>query len=263
MKVSGIEQIFWAVSFAGNLSLLMVLFLRRRAGAFPAFTSLISFYVARSIVLFLILHLVHDHTQRVYFYSYLWMAWVDEALQVVIFYELARDVFCPTGVWVRDVRGVFVWMVAGSGVVAALLSFLASPAVAEPIQTVLLRSNFFTSALMGELFVGMLALSVTAGLPWKTHVARIAQGFGTYALISVLLDTVNSYVGLAQGHDVYYAISYIRGLTYEICVGYWLVTLWRVAPAPRELPEQMLTQIYTLQRRVELDLAKIRTWGRL
>jgi hypothetical protein len=191
------------------------------------------------------------------------MAWLDEALQVVVFYELARHVLCPTGVWARDVRGVFVWMIAGSGAVAAVLTFLAAPDVAEPIQTVLLRSNFFTSVLMSELFVGMMALSVTAGLPWKTHVARIAQGFGTYALISLLLETVNSYVGLAQGQQVFNEISYFRGLAYDACVGYWIVTLWRDAPAPRELPDQMLTQIYTLQRRVELDLARIRSWGRL
>lgn len=262
MKVSGLNQILWAVSFVGNVLLLAVLWARRRAAAFPMFTVLIAFYVARTIALYLILQLVHRSTQQVYVYSYWSMAVVDEILQVTVFYELAKDVFCPTGVWASDIQRTFRWMVVAAGVVAAALTLLAVPATAKPIQLAILRSNFFTSALMGELFVGMMALSATAGLPWKTHVAKIAQGFGVFAVICIAIDTVNSYVGLAEGSRVYDALSLFRRSIYAGCVGYWIVTLWQEAPAPRELPEAMRMQIYTLQRRVEYDLVRIRAWRR-
>ena len=124
----------------------------------------------------------------------------------------------------------------------------------------MLRGNFFTSALMSELFVGMMALSATAGLPWRTHVARIAQGFGVFAVVCVLLETANNYFGLAQGTRTTLELANLRRFTYTGCLGYWVVTLWQEAPAPRELPDAMLTQIYTLQRQVEHDLIRIRSW---
>ncbi len=41
----------------------------------------------------------------------------------------------------------------------------------------------------------MMALSIDARLPWKTHVAKIAQGLGAYSLIGVLIETGHSYFG--------------------------------------------------------------------
>ncbi len=260
MNLSGLDQFFWAATFVGHIALLAVLWTRRRAAEFPAFTTLISFYVARTIALYVLLHLVHRHVQRDYFYAYWSMAIIDEILQVVVFYELARKVFCPTGVWARDVRRAFLWMVGISAIVATVLTCLAAPVAPRLIDVAMMRSNFFTSALMSELFVGMMALSATAGLPWRTHVARIAQGFGAFAVICVLLETADNYFGLAQGSRVYDALSLSRRLAYTGCLGYWIVTLWQQAPVPRELPDAMLMQIYSLQRRVEYDLVRIRSW---
>jgi len=262
MHLSGLDQFFWAATFAGHIALLAVLWTRRRAAKFPAFTTLISFYAARTIALYVLLHLVDRHAQRDYFYAYWSMAVVDEMLQVIVFYELARKVFCPTGVWARDVRRAFLWMTGISAIVATVLTSLASPAAPRLIQVVMLRSDFFTSALMSELFVGMMALSAIVGLPWRTHVARIAQGFGVFAVVCVLLYTADNYFGLAQGSRVYDALSLFRRSIYAGCLGYWIVTLWQEAPAPRELPEAMRMQIYTLQRRVEYDLIRIRSWRR-
>jgi len=262
MNLSGFDQVFWAAGLAGHLALLAVLWTRRRAAEFPAFTTLISFYVARTIALYLLLHLVHRNVQTDYFYAYWSGAMVDEILQVIVFYELARKVFCPTGIWAHDVRRAFVWMTGISAIVAAVLTCLASPAAPRLIQVVMLRSNFFTSALMGELFVGMMALSVTVGLPWRTHVARIAQGFGVFVVVCVLLFTADNYFGLAQGSRLFAGLARVRILAYVGSLGYWIVTLWQEAPAPRELPDAMLTQIYTLQRRVEYDLVRIRSWRR-
>jgi len=40
------------------------------------------------------------------------------------------------------------------------------------------------------------------------------------------------------------------------------VMLWREAPAPKELPEEMRRQLFTLQARVEYDLRKFRALKR-
>ena len=259
MLLSGFDQVLWAVTFAAHLLLLAVLVVRGRAATFPVFTTLIAFYAARTVALYLILHRL---TQRDYFYSYWSMAAVDEVLQVGVFYELAKKVFCPAGVWARDIRRAFVTLIGASAVVACFLTWLADPATSFRVQAVVLRGNLFDSVLMSELFVGMMVLSSTAGLPWKTHVARIAQGLGAYSMLCVGTRAAESYFGVAQDTYSYMTLSRLRILMYAACAGYWMVTLWRDAPAPRELPEAMRMQIYTLQRRVEYDLVRIRAWRR-
>jgi hypothetical protein len=49
-------------------------------------------------------------------------------------------------------------------------------------------------------------------------------------------------------------------LVFLACEAYWIAMLWKKAPEPRELPEAMRAQIYTLQKQVERDLARIRAW---
>jgi hypothetical protein len=47
-------------------------------------------------------------------------------------------------------------------------------------------------------------------------------------------------------------------VTYLICVMYWIVMLWRDAPAPRELPAEIRSQLVAFQRLLEYDLRKLR-----
>ncbi len=218
MHLSGFDRFVWAATFFGHILVLLVLFARRRARSFPAFTT----YVAENIVTTAVLYFVFNNLSfSTYRYSYWSLGILDEFLQLLVFYELAVHVFCPTGVWARDVRGTIMGIVCVSGVVAFLLTWLANPTARLPIQAFILRSNFFSAALMSELFVGTIVLSATAGLPWKTHVARIAQGLGAYSVFCVAMDI---------------AVNYI--------------------------PELMRMQIYTLQKQVEYDLIRIRTWRR-
>ena len=261
MGLSGVQQFLWASGFAGNCILLVVLLIRKRAASFPAFTSLIAFTVIRTILLFSIA-LNFPIISKPYFRTYWSLRYVGDVIQLVVFYGLARQVFCPTGVWARDIRRAFQWLVAASVFLALGLTFLASPSSVYWYQTYILRGDFFISVLMSELFVGMMVLASTAGLPWKTHVARIAQGFGAGALISVVLQGANNYFGLGHGHHAFLLIEKAEDFSTLGFLGFWIVALWRDAPAPRELPDAMLMQIYTLQRRVESDLGKIRNWRR-
>jgi hypothetical protein len=261
MNLSGVEGFLWVAAVVAECLLLAVLFLRRRAASFPAFTFLIVFYISRTAVLYSLAPRFGVKSLP-YFLTYWPLAFVDEVVQLVVFYELAVHVFCPTGVWARDTRRAFVWLIGASSLFALGLTLLASPSTVRSYQTFLLRGNFFASTLMSELFVGTMAVSATAGLPWKTHVARIAQGFGAYALICVVFEAATNYFGLGNGEQAYTLLSDAEKFAYLGCAGYWLVTLWQEAPAPRELPDAVLMQIYTLQRRVENDLLHIRSWRR-
>jgi hypothetical protein len=259
MHLSGFDRFVWAATFCGHILLLIVLFLRRRTSSFPVFTACVAEKIASTIVLYLIFNHLTISTYRNSYWS---LGFLDEVLQLLVFYELAVHVFCPTGVWARDVRTTFVSLVVAGGVASLLLTWLAHPMAPLPIQTFILRSNFFSAVLMSELLVGIMLLSSTAGLPWKTHVARIAQGLGAYSIFCTAKDIIVSYVGLSQHSQLYNELSHLRVLIYLGCEVFWIVMLWHHAPAPRELPPSMQAQIYSLQRQVEYDLVRIRAWRR-
>jgi len=257
MHLTGFDRFVWAATFCGHLVLLFVLFVRGRAHSFPAFTAYIAEKIATTIVLYLVLRHFAFATYRSCYWS---LYIVDEILQLLVFYELAAKVFCPTGTWGRDVRATFLGLVGASALVSLLLTWLAYPAAPLEIQTFILRSNFFSAALMSQLFVGMVVLSSTAGLPWKNHAARIAQGLGAYSIVCVAKDIIINYVGLSQHARLYNQMSHLRILTYLGCEVFWIVMLWLEAPAPRDLPKSTRMQIYKLHKQVEYDLTRIRTW---
>jgi hypothetical protein len=259
MHLSGFDLFAWAAIFLGQLLILFVLFVRRRAKSFPLFTALIAEQTVATAVKYVVFL---NFPFRIYQDCYWTLGIVDEVLQLFVWYEIAVHVFCPTGVWARDVHRTFLGLVGGSVIVALLLTWLAHPFAARPIQVFILRSNFFSAVLMSELFVGTVALSSTVGLPWKTHAARIAQGLGAYSIVCVGLGIMNNFVGLSGGMHFFTQLSRVRSIAWMICEGYWIVMLWVDAPAPRELPEAMRLQIYTLQRQVENELTRIQAWRR-
>jgi hypothetical protein len=257
MNLSHFDRFVWGAGLTGSMILLLVLCLRGRARSFPIFTLYIAENVATTISLYFIFY---HFAMPVYGHAFHTLGFVDEALQLLVVYELAVQVFCPTGVWAPDVRKTFLGLVGVSVTIALLLTWLAHPAGILPVDTFLLRSNFFSAALMSELFVGMMVLSATVGLPWKTHVARIAQGLGAYSLFCVAKNISLAYFDPAKHPTAFLDLSHLRILTYLACEAYWIVMLWQQAPAPRELPEAMRAQIYTLQKQVEYDLIRIRAW---
>jgi hypothetical protein len=257
MQLTGLDFVFWAAGFCGHIVLLVVMVVRRRAMLFPFFTTLVASNVLRTAVLYFVLNHGSKHN---YFYTYWSLAVVDMVLQLCVVYEMSSHVFRPLGEWVPDVRKPLVWLICGSIAIASALTYLATPATRILVRAIVIKGNFFTSALMSELFVGMIVLSTTVGLPWKTHVARISQGLGVYSIVGVLTEAGHSYFGTDS--RIFTTLSHFRIAIYLACLGYWIVMLWQEAPAPKELPEEMRTQLVTVQRRVEYDLQKLRAWRR-
>ena len=258
MHLTGLDFFLWAASFFGHVTLLVVLLVRSRARTFPLFTTFIFANILRTVALYLI---ARFGTKATYFYTYWYLAIFDVVLQLCVAYELASGIFRPLGIWAKDVRRSFVWLGSLSVAVAGTLTWLASPPTRFWMQAVMIKGNLFSASLMSELFVGMIALSVTVGLPWKTHITRIAQGLGLYSIIDVLVEAAHSYFGLARDTKAYDALSHLRIAVYVACTIYWIIMLWREAPQARELPEQMHTDLLTLQEAVDGHLHSLRSQG--
>jgi hypothetical protein len=255
MHLNHTDYLFWAAGLLAHIVLLVVISARHRAGTFPFFTTLISGNIVKTITLYLV---ASHGTRYSYRVTYSSLTAVDLVLQLCVAYEVALHVFRPTGRWAPDVRRGFVIVVVASITVAAGLTTLAETPAKTWLAAVLIRGNFFSSALMSELFAGMLVLSVTMGLPWKPHAARVAQGLGFYSLVTILTEAGHNIFGMERSSRISGDLTLLRIVTYLICVTYWIVMLWRDAPAPRELPAAIRSQLVALQRLLEYDLRKVR-----
>ena len=255
MRITTLDNIFWVAGFLGNIILLVVLWTRDRARHFPIFTGMAVFCTCRTLVLFF----VHRYgSSNAYYYSYWILAIGDVVFQFLVMYEAASHAFCPGGRWAPGVRRTFLWMIAASAVLAVGLAWLAQPAGKTLLRVITLRANFSASVLMSALFVGMIVLSVTTGLPWRTHVARIVQGLGVYAIVGILVEALQSNFGNDRGTDVYKLLSHIQIGTFMVILTYWIITLAKDAPEPRTLPAQLQRQLVQLNHQTALTLDYLR-----
>jgi hypothetical protein len=260
MHLSAMDLFFWAAGFIVHLVLLFVLFYRHRARAFPFFTSLILLSAVRTVVLYLVLHY---GSKDGYYYTFWSLAVLDVVAQLGVVYEVASRVFRPLDVWAPDVRGNFLWLLNLSTTVALVLAWAESPVVHTRIQALVARGNLFAAALESEILVAMMALSVTARLPWKTHVARIAQGLGIYSLISVLFETSRSYAGVSRLLPSFSVLSHVRMVAYLGCVGWWIASLYLPEREARTMTAEMREKIFALGSQVAYDLQDLQSRKRL
>jgi hypothetical protein len=256
MHLTGLDLPFWAAGLVTQIILLIVLWVRKRAVAFPVFTGLITLNVARTIALYFI---QITGTKVDYFYTYWSLAIVDVALQLGVVHELASKIFRPNGKWTIDVRGGLVSWICVSLLVAGGLTWIPTPPNNLWMQVVFIKGSFFSAALLSELFVGMILLSATAGIPWKTHVARISVGLGFYSVVTILVETGNTYFGLENGSHTYSELERVRMTVYLGCVVYWIIVSWLDAPPMYRLTESMRQQILVAQGRVSEDLKSLKS----
>lgn len=255
MQLTGLDQLLWAAGFGLHLVLLAILILRRRYRQFPLFTALIAANVLRTVVLFFLRARLSALT---YFYVFWSLGVVDTLLQFAVVYEIAMQVFRPVGAWARDVRGPLIVIGAVCVALAGGLAWLASPPTRFPVQGIVLKGTFFVAVILTELFLGIIVLSVRAGLPWRTHAARIGQGLGLYSLFDIVLEAVHNYYGVPADAGLYTALSHLRMAIYLACVLFWIVTIEREEPAPLRLPFALSNRLSVLRRSTAMTREQMR-----
>jgi hypothetical protein len=256
LQLTVFDQSLWAAIFVQDLILVCVLLFRRRVRRVPVFTTLISFDIVRTVMLFVI---QHSGSRATYFYTYWVLALIDVLLQLGVLYRIASCVFRPAGRWASDTVSGLIFLVLGSVAGATTLTWIPKPAVVLPLQVVLLKGNFFSALLFSELSVGMLALSVRAGLSWKAHIARLMQGFVGYSLCTLALETARTYFGVTQGSRAFSNLSQIRIVVYGLCMAYWIVTLWKEEPPSKKLTGSMRLQVFAIRQAVAAKIEAQRT----
>jgi hypothetical protein len=263
MHLSHLDSFFWLSGLVGHVTLLLVLLYRGRLRSFPLFTALVTGNIFKSTTLYLIYPRAQTGYSYAYFYTYWGFGLLDVLLQLAVAYEIASHVFRPLGGWAVDVRRRLIGLIALSVCVAIALAWLSSPRAHEWKEALVMRGSLFSAALFAELFVGMTALSVTAGLPWKTHAARIAQGLGIYSLFCIVIAAGHSYFGMANGTTASMILSETRKSLYLLCLGYWIITLYRQQTQQEHLPGEIESYLLLLRGQTAGSLQTLRGKRRL
>jgi hypothetical protein len=252
MKVSLLDNALWAASFIANVTLFIVLLVRKRWKPFPVFTILIGYYAAEAVVHFLVYRYSPSHYARVYWISF----GIDILLQIALIFNIARIVLRPTGTWVHDARSsFFLWGLIGA-LVAMGLTLAVHPSTPRTIDAWGIRAFLFTSLLFCELFLVMMMAAQRLGLVWRNHVMGLGQGLTIWALVSAAVDVAHSYYGAAHHYD-FTALEHIRTLAYIAVVIYWTIVFWLPEPQRRPLSDDMQKYLVALHAKVQYDSTQV------
>ena len=253
MRLSVLDNVLWAAGFLGSVALLCVLVYRRRFKTIPAFTALIAFEVAETIVLFGAYKFGSPHLYAAIFWI---TGCFDFCLQIWVAIEIARIVLRPTGTWIQDAKKQFtLWSLVGI-VVAALLTWMVSPPVAHALERLELQGDVFTSLVICELFAVITLTSNKLGLGWRSHVMALGQGMTAWSACAVAMDIVHSYF---RGTPVFMAAEHVETFVYIGTAVYWIVQLWCEEPSRRPISSDLQALIDELHRRVQYDLGRVTT----
>jgi hypothetical protein len=212
------DHLIWATGLLAHLLLLIVLFVRKRAGQFPWFTLLILFYLLRSIGLVAALRLSGRPAPV---YTTLLIDMVDVLLQCAVLAELAWTALRPLGVLRRITMPLLLF---ASGV---LIVLRLAPRGPLALPNVLVLSHFLLSVLMVEWAIVLAFLLRPLRLSWRSPVAAITFGFGIY---SAALLAGGGYFTTGREMRDYVFFSFFRIVVYLLIVLFWAFTLWLARP---------------------------------
>lgn len=241
----------WAAGFMGHVSLLVVLFIRKRNRQFPVFTSLIAFQAFVTALLFVV---NRDGSHHSYVLAFWGTGFVDYAFQIALIFEIARIVLRPTGAWVRDAQQSFL-LGGGLGLLlAAAVAFTLGSPYAKGLDLWDERVTLFTSLLTCELFAAMIISANRLGLQWRSHVVALGQGLTVWALLTLGSNVLHVLAGWQRDFSLY---DGIREFAYLGALLFWIVSFWLPEAERAPLSPNMEAYLLALHRRVQYDLDNV------
>ena len=234
---------------AGLCALMLV---KARWRTFPALFALVFLDLVSSFVLYWI---DPAGVSPVYARAYLVYDVANFLLQLLILYEIAKNVLKPAGIWEREAFKPLILIATIGAIVAFVATLFLQPVGIHHGTLIQMRADTFAGLLTCEAVVAMMFSAKEVGLPWRSHVMAIGQGLMIWSLIGASIDGCEVYLG---PHSPYYsALYYVRSINYLVVVGYWTVSLWYEEPARKPISPALQKYIVALHERVQYDLGKV------
>lgn len=220
MQLSLTAVLMWAAGFLGNLLLLVVLFLRRKAGVVPWFAAWVVFNLLYTLVLFSAYRMGSRH---LYIELYWSGAFLDLLLQISLVLEIAAIVFTRHGKWLYGSRRAVLLAGTSAAFAALLMGWAMTPAASSRLEGLEARLDLASTVLITVFFTSIMVLSHRLGMSWRTLVLREGYGVAFWSLFSFFADTLHAYWRTA-GHFV--LLERLRIFAYLGAVAYWCIVFW-------------------------------------
>ena len=216
--MSKFNAVLFILGIALQILLLGVLVARRHAARVPAFTSLIGFFLLRTVLL----RVLAGHTDPdVYMTSSSALSLLDTLLEIVVAFELFRaamPVIRQNTHW-RSRWPMFVLLVVITAGFAWGVSALVPSTPRHPIDR-------------GILFTAGLLLAVAIRSRWNAErplERRILMGFIPLSLIGIAAQIGQSLAAVHRNVATFKAWSYAEPLTFLLVLLYWTAALYRTS----------------------------------
>jgi len=227
MHITLAEYVLGIVASGLQCFIGVVLFRRKMFRRFPAFTA----YTVAQVVTEVILlgELFSGISSLKYAYTFYPLQFLAIALAFAVIYEIFRMVLEPYDALRRVWRFLFLagalifitigvlWVLYGSG----------------PQSDRLTQSMYLSLRSLRVVQVGLLLLLFTIsgslGLTWRAYSFGLALGYGTYAIVDLVLTAMR----LHYGDEVWKLYSVLTSLAYSVTIVIWAVYILQ----PQELAQ--------------------------
>jgi hypothetical protein len=215
MHISLEEYLLGLVPAVLQLVIAAVILRRGLVRQFPIFTTYTVYQVAAIAITYvaLALHVSSLH----YAYTYYPLQMFSIGLTFVVIYEIFKIVLEPYDALRRIWRALFViamlvlfgmaavWVLYGSGMPADRLT-----------QSMNMLERSLTVAQAGLLLL-LFVLSSSLGLAWRSYSFGLALGFGTFAIVDLVLWSLRT----QYGDQFWKPQSILNGLAYNVMIFIW------------------------------------------
>jgi hypothetical protein len=236
MHMTQIDALLWALSVAGQVVLLFVLFHRRLYRTFPVFCSYLLYSCFADL---LFTYLIRHSSGSAYFNAYFANNVPEFLLQLGILVEVAWNVLNPVRRSLpRSSLYVLVAMVVSGTILALILALFSREADVRSWSRVFLQVNFGVAILRLVIFLAIALFSQMLGLSWKNHVFQIATGIASYSILILLVELMHHYTG-ASDDSRYHLLEQFRVVGWCLALGYWSYALAKKEAPRREFSPKM------------------------
>jgi hypothetical protein len=247
-----VGQILWALTFAAQLVLLVVLLGRDRVGRYPWFTAGVALFALRLLTEVLLAGRMAIPVLRIIFIS---MAFVAAVVGLLVVLEVARRAFA--GAQPRTwAIGVFVLLAVAGGVLAVWgpwparkdLAFDSPFAVLKLMQLAAQKGDLLIDLLTVQLGLLVVLFGRRFKAGWHSHTQRIVIGLSTVAASWLLVEGVWQAIAMTahpHSQEEYERLIGLGGklvnankVVFILALVWWIACLWvdepGMAPAASE-----------------------------
>lgn len=206
--------IIWCLGPLLETILLIVMVRRRLRSTFPRFFAYILFQVIKSVVLFVVYHFYSDN----YFYAY----WTGNALSVLLSVTVIDEIWRCLFRGYEGIQSLgsilFRWACALMVLIALIGSLTFQQSGADRTVIVVLAVDRGMRQMQCGLFFLVLLLCRFFKNFWRDRIFGIALGFGSFAVIELILVTILS----RFGGDHIGSVSLLKSIAYNVVMLVWI-----------------------------------------